>query len=154
MKERTLVIIKPDAINRSLIGEIIHRFEAKGLKIVGMKLVHLSEKELEIHYAHHKGKKFFPGLIRYMRSAPSLLIVLEGNDVVSVVRKMAGPTYGVEAEPGTIRGDFSMSMQNTIIHASDSVEKAEEEIKRFFKPEEIFEYNRVDSNYIYSEEER
>ena len=154
MKERTLVIIKPDAINRAIVGEIIHRFEAKGLKIVGMKLSHISEKDLELHYAHHKGKKFFPGLIKYMRSAPSLLLVLEGKSVVNVVRKLAGPTYGVEAEAGTIRGDFSMSMQNTIIHASDSVAKVEEEINRFFKPNELFDYNRIDFDYIYSEEER
>ncbi len=154
MRERAFIIIKPDAMNRSVAGEIISRFEKKGLKIVGMKMKHLSEKELELHYAHHKNKPFFPGLVKYMRSAPSLLMVIEGKRAVDVVRSLAGPTYGVEAPPGTIRGDFSLSMQNTIIHASDTVDNAKEEVKRFFKEEELFDWARIDTDYIYAEDER
>lgn len=152
--ERTLIIIKPDAINRGLIGEVIHRFERKGLKIVGMKMAHLSEKILEEHYSHLVSKPFFPSIKRFMRSAPSVLMVLEGRKVVDVVRKMAGVTEGTEALPGTIRGDFSLSLQNTIIHASDSAETAKKEVKRFFTDSEIFEYTKVDSEMIYSDSEK
>lgn len=152
--EKTLIIIKPDAINRSLVGEVMHRFERKGYKIVGMKMAKLKDKELEEHYAHLKDKPFFGELIKYMQKTPTLLMVLEGSNVVDVCRKMAGPTYGVEALPGTIRGDFSLSKQNTIIHASENKKLAEQEIKRFFKPEEIFEYDKIDFEMIYSEEER
>jgi nucleoside-diphosphate kinase len=152
--ERTLIIIKPDAINRGLIGEVIHRFERKGLKIVGMKMVHLSEKILEEHYSHLVSKPFFLSIKKFMRSAPSVLMVLEGRKVVDVVRKMAGVTEGTEALPGTIRGDFSLSLQNTIIHASDSVETAKKEIKRFFADSELFEYTKVDSEMIYSDSEK
>ena len=154
MTERTLVIIKPDGVNRTIIGEVIHRFERKGLKMVGLKMELLSEKILEEHYAHHKDKPFFPKLVEFMRNTPSVLMVIEGAKVVDIVRTMAGPTYGVDAPPGTIRGDYSVSMQNTIIHASDSAEKAEEEIKRFFKDKELHDYERVDTEFIYAEEER
>jgi nucleoside-diphosphate kinase len=152
--ERTLIIIKPDAINRGLIGEVVHRFERKGLKIVGMKMVHLSEKILEEHYSHLASKPFFSSIKKFMRSAPSILMVLEGRKVVDVVRKMAGVTEGTEALPGTIRGDFSLSLQNTIIHASDSVETAKKEIKRFFADSELFEYEKIDSEMIYSDTEK
>ena len=154
MKEKTLIIIKPDAINRTLVGEIIHRFERKGFKIVGMKMQHLSEKVLGEHYSHLRNNPFFPKIVRFMRSAPSLLIVLEGAHVVEVIRKMAGPTYGVEAPPGTIRGDYSLSMQNTIIHASENTDIAKKEIERFFDESELFEYDRVDLAMVYSEDER
>lgn len=154
MMEKTLVIIKPDAIHRSLIGEIMHRFENKGLKIAAMKMTILKDKQLEEHYSHLKARPFFKKLVAYMKSIPTLLIILEGNDAVEVVRKMAGPTYGVEALPGTIRGDYSLSRQNTIIHASDSKKTAEKEIKRFFKASEIFSYNKIDYEMIYAEDER
>jgi nucleoside-diphosphate kinase len=153
MTEQTLIIIKPDALNRTVVGEIIHRFERKGLKIVGMKMTHLTEDVLEEHYSHLKDKPFYPILMKFMQAAPSLLMILEGNNVVEVVRKMAGPTHGAEAEAGTIRGDYSLSNQNNVVHASDSVENAEKEIKRFFKPEEIFDYKRIDTEMIYSEQE-
>ncbi len=152
--QRTLVILKPDAINRGLVGEIIQRFEHKGLKIVGMKMVHLKDEDLEEHYAHHRGKPFFKNLVEFMKRSPTLLVVLEGNQAVEVVRKMAGPTRGYEAPPGTIRGDFSMSQQHNIIHAADSVETAEKEIARFFKPSEIFPYQRIDWEMVYAVDER
>lgn len=154
MKERTLIIIKPDAVNRTIVGEIIHKFEAKGLKIAGMKMVHLDEKILGEHYAHHRGKPFYNSLIRFMMHCPSLLMILEGNNVVEVARKMAGETHGAKALPGTIRGDYSLSGQCNVVHASDSIETAKKEIKRFFKDDEVFDYSRVDTEVIYSEEER
>lgn len=152
--EKTLVILKPDAINRAIIGEVIHRFERKGLKVVGLKLVHLDDRMLEEHYAHHKGKPFFESYKQFMKSAPSTLVVLEGNNAVEVVRLMAGPTYGHEAPPGTIRGDYSLSAAQNIVHASDSVETAQQEIKRLFKPSELFDWQRVDLEFLYSEDER
>lgn len=152
--EHTLVMLKPDAINRAIVGELIHRFERKGLKIVGLKFIHLDDKTLDVHYAHHKGKAFFEELKRFMKSAPSAVVVLEGKNAVEVVRIMAGQTYGYEATPGTIRGDYSLSGAANIIHASDSAESADIEIKRFFKPAELFDWNRVDIDYLYTSDER
>lgn len=152
--QRTLIIIKPDAINRGLAGEILSRFEQKGLKIVGMKMKHLQDAELEEHYAHHKDKPFFPALRDFMKHSPSLILCLEGNGVVDAVRLICGPTHGLEAAPGTIRGDYSMSIQQNIVHASENEEVAEAEIKRFFKPEELFDYPRIDMEMVYSVEER
>lgn len=154
MKERTLIIIKPDAVNRTIVGEIIKRFEQKGLKIAGMKMSHLDEKTLGEHYSHHAGKPFYKGLVKFMMTCPSLLIVLEGNNSVEVVRRMAGETHGAKAMPGTIRGDYSLSNQCNAVHASDSVETANKEIKRFFRDNELFEYSRVDTEMIYAVDER
>jgi len=152
--ERTLVIIKPDAVNRALAGEIIRRFERKGLEIVGMKMAHLRDKELEEHYTHHKDKPFFKSLVDFMKHSPSILMVVEGVRAIEAVRFLAGATYGLEADPGTIRGDFAMSQSNNIVHASDSPENAEIEIKRFFTPSEIFSYKRVDWQEVYNQEEQ
>jgi len=152
--ERTFVIIKPDAVNRGIAGEVIKRFEDKGLKVVACKMKHLEDKELEEHYAHHKEKPFFRDLVDFMKHSPSILMVLEGVRATDAVRQLAGSTYGVEATAGTIRGDFSMSRSNTIIHASDSVENAEIEIKRFFAENEIFEWDKMDWVEVYSTEER
>lgn len=152
--EKTLVILKPDAVNRSLCGEIIKRFEQKGLKIVALKMKHLKDEELAEHYAHHVGKPFYQDLADFMKHSPSIFMVLEGVKVVEVVRTMAGPTYGVEAPAGTIRGDFSMSQSNTIVHASDSPENAEVEIKRFFDAAEILQWDKVDLAEVYNDEER
>ncbi|HLC66630.1 MAG TPA: nucleoside-diphosphate kinase [Candidatus Nanoarchaeia archaeon] len=154
MTEKTLVIIKPDALTRGIVGEIIHRFERKGLKIIGLKLSHLSEAQLQEHYAHHKGKPFFNALIDFMRSAPSVLVALEGLNCVDIVRRMAGETSGHRASPGTIRGDYSLSNQNNIVHASDSPEAAEAELKRFFKDGELYHYNRIDVDMLYAKDER
>lgn len=152
--EQTLVIVKPDAVNRGLVGEILSRFERKGLKIVACKMKYLKDEELEEHYAHHKGKPFFKDLVDFMKHGPSILMILEGVRAVDAVRQLAGSTYGIEANPGTLRGDFSMSRSNTIIHASDSTENAEIEIKRFFSSKEIFEWEKIDFTEVYSIEER
>lgn len=152
--EKTLVIIKPDAVNRSIVGEIVSRFEKKGLKIVAMKLQKLHEQKLEEHYGKHKGKGFFKDLIKYMASIPSVLVVLEGQEAVDVVRQMVGHTVGRKADPGTIRGDLSMSVQLNIIHASDSIEEAVKEIARFFSKEELHHYTKLDFDWIYSSDEK
>jgi nucleoside-diphosphate kinase len=152
--EQTLVILKPDAVNRGLVGEILTRFEHKGMQIVAMKMEHLKEEKLREHYSHHMGKPFAAGLIKFMSSIPSVLIVIEGKDAVSVVRKLCGVTAAREAEPGTIRGDLSMSVQLNIIHASDSVETAKKEIARFFSPHELMKYEKMDSAWIYSSDEK
>jgi len=152
--ERTLIIIKPDALQRNLLGEIIQRFERKGLKIIGLKMTRLDDVLLSEHYAHHKDKPFFEGIKKYMKSAPVIMMVLEGLEVVKAVRLITGITKGREADAGTIRGDFAMSSQCNMIHASDSVENAEKEIYRFFNEDELFDYKRLDFDFIYGEEER
>lgn len=151
--ERTLVLLKPDALQRNLLGQIIVRFENKGLKIVGLKMMKLNDALLSEHYANKKDKPFFKDLINYMGSAPVIAIVLEGLEAVNTVRILCGPTSGRKADVGSIRGDFSMSSQYNIIHASDSPETALDEIQRFFKREEILEYQKMDSKVIYAREE-
>ncbi|MEW5907783.1 MAG: nucleoside-diphosphate kinase [Patescibacteria group bacterium] len=153
-EEKTLIIIKPDALQRSLLGEIIHRFERKGLKIMGMKMIRLGDALLDEHYCHHKGKPFFESLKNFMKSAPVIVMVLSGLNAVNAVRLIVGPTKGYEADAGSIRGDFSISGQANIVHASDSRKTAEAEIERFFKKEELFEYKKADFEFIYGEEER
>ncbi len=148
MKQRTLVLLKPDAVNRRLMGEIISRFEKKGLKIVAMKMLWLSRERAEMHYEVHKGKPFYESLIDYITSGPIVAMVLEGDRAIEVVRKMMGKTNGIEAEPGTIRGDFAMSIQNNLVHGSDSEESAKREIPIFFEPEEILDYRLVDEVWI------
>ncbi len=140
--ERTLVLVKPDAVIRGLIGEVVSRFEKKGLKIIGMKMMSLDEKTLDEHYSHLRDKPFFQGIKEFMMSAPVVAMVLEGEGAVDEVRRIAGATRPWEAEPGTLRGDFALGLPANIIHASDSPETAEEEIRRFFKPEEIFQWSR------------
>ncbi len=152
--ERTLVIIKPDAMQRNLLGEIVTRFEKKGLKIVGLKMIQLQDILLDDHYAHHKDKPFFAGLKNYMTSSPVTVIALEGIEVVDAVRLLVGPTKSRIADAGSIRGDYSMSGQTNIIHSSDSLENAEAEIKRFFAADEIFEYKKIDFEVLYGDEER
>jgi len=152
--EKTLVIIKPDAMQRNLFGEIITRFEKKGLRIVGLKMIELEDILLDEHYSHHKDKPFFGGLKNYMKSSPVMVMVLEGIEVISAVRLLVGPTKGRSADAGSIRGDFSMSGSTNLVHASDSVEAAESEIKRFFKDDELFSYRKVDFEFLYGEDER
>lgn len=152
--ERTVVLLKPDALQRNLIGEILHRFERKGLKIVGLKMMKLGDAILDEHYEHHKDKPFFPKLKNFMMQAPVVAIALEGIEAVRVVRSLCGETSGRKAAPGTIRGDFSISQQANIVHASDTPENAEREIKRFFSPEEIFDYTHGNVPFVYGEEER
>jgi nucleoside-diphosphate kinase len=138
--ERTLIILKPDCVKRSLCGVVLSRFEKAGFKIAAMKMVLLSHSILEEHYAHLKEKPFFPSVLAFMSSTPVIIAILEKENAVEDVRKMCGATDPKKAEQGTIRADLATSTQDNIIHASDSRESAEKEIKRFFKPEEIQPY--------------
>lgn len=138
--ERTLVFLKPDAVQRGLVGEIISRFEKRGFQILGMKMLQLSEQFVRDHYAAHEGKEFYEPLISYVIGHPIVAMVLEGKNAVSVVREMMGKTFGSESAPGTIRGDYALSDRYNLIHGSDSVEAAGEEIQRFFEPEELIEH--------------
>lgn len=151
--ERTLVLIKPDAIQRGLIGEIFKRFEQKGLKVVGVKMMTLDEAVLREHYAHLVEKPFFPGISQFMQKSPVIAICLEGLEVIAAVRKITGITKAREAEAGSIRGDFAMSLTCNVIHASDSVETAMKEVPRFFKDDEIFTYLKSEYENVYLEEE-
>ncbi len=154
VKEKTLVLIKPDAIQRGLVGEIIKRFERKGLKIVGMKMMSLDEAVLREHYAHIADKPFFPGVSSFMQSSPVIAMCVEGLEVVNAVRLITGITKAREAECGSIRGDFAMSVACNVIHASDSTEAAQAEVKRFFKTDEIFEYDKGEYIHVYARDER
>ncbi len=151
--EQTLIIFKPSAIHRALIGEIISRFQRKGLIITGLKMMKLGEDILREHYAHLVNRPFFPLILESMTATPVIVMILKGRDAVKVVRDMTGATVGRNAMPGTIRGDFSMSSQENIIHASDSIENAEIEIKRFFNKEEIFDYTPSDIRFFYAPDE-
>lgn len=152
--ERTLILIKPDAIQRSLVGEIISRFERKGLKLIGMKMMSLDEAILREHYAHIADKSFYPGVEQFMMSSPVIAMCLEGLEVVQAVRILCGITKARAAEAGSIRGDLAMSLSCNVIHASDTVENAEQEVKRFFKADELFGYNKTEYEHVYNEEER
>lgn len=152
--ERSLIIIKPDAIQRRLFGEIVKRLENKGLKIIGTKMMTLKDALIEEHYAHIKDKPFFPGIRDFMKATPVVVLAVEGINAVSAVRLLVGPTKAWEANAGTIRGDFSLSTQSNLVHASDSIEAGETEIKRFFNPEELFMYDRVDTDFVYAEHKK
>ena len=151
--EITLVILKPSAIQRGIMGEIISRFERKGIQIVGMKMVELTDEILNEHYSHLAGKSFFGRVKAGMQTSPVVVMALKGLDVINVVRKLAGVTNGREAEPGTIRGDYSMSVQENIVHASDSQETAQAELKRFFSEKEIFNYSHYLIPFLYANDE-
>ncbi|MEM0493053.1 MAG: nucleoside-diphosphate kinase [Candidatus Thermoplasmatota archaeon] len=147
-KERTFVMIKPDAVQRGLVGEIIHRFEQKGLKIVALKLLSVDRKLAEKHYAVHKGKPFFEPTVRYITSSPVVAMVLEGVNAIEMVRSMMGKTDPQQASPGTIRGDYGQFIGRNIIHGSDGKETAEYEINLWFKPGEISQYTRIDESWL------
>lgn len=152
--EQTLILAKPDALQRGLIGDIIGRFEHKGLKLVGIKMLEVGDEMLEEHYNHHKDKPFFDGLKKFMKSSPMVAMVWEGVEAIETVRLMVGETNSRRAQPGSIRGDFSMSgAANNIVHASDGVETANQEIKRFFSSDEIFSYDKSEYLHVYSDEE-
>lgn len=151
-EEKTLIIFKPDAIQRGLVGDVITRFERKGLKIIGMKMVQLEDVLLEAHYSHIKDKPFFEGIKNFMKASPVVVMVLSGIEAVAATRLIVGPTKAYEAAAGTIRGDFSLSMQSNIVHASDSVENGTLEVARFFKESELFAYKRNDFDFINAEE--
>lgn len=152
--EKSLIIIKPDAVQRNLIGEIVTRIERKGLKIIGMKMISIEDATLEEHYAHIKDKPFFPGIRDFMKSCPVVVMAVDGINTVSALRLLVGPTKAWEGTAGTIRGDFSLSTQSNIVHASDSVENGEIEVKRFFKNDEIFSYQKIDTDFIYAEHKK
>lgn len=154
MTQRSLIIVKPDALQRNLLGEIIHRFERKGLKIVGLKMMAIDDMKIVEHYSHHADKPFFADLKRFMQSSPVVMIVLEGYEAIDAIRLIVGPTKGRAADAGSIRGDFAMSVQYNIIHASDSVESAKGEIARFFNEGELFNYSKIDYEWIYGSDER
>ncbi|MCR4736087.1 MAG: nucleoside-diphosphate kinase [Treponema sp.] len=138
---RCFAMLKPGVVNRRLVGEILERLEKKGLKIIGLKMVHPTKELAETHYAEHKGKPFFDGLVDYLVSGPVIAMVLQAEDCVVLTRKLVGKTKPVDAEPGTIRGDYCSHTSRNIIHASDSDESAEREIKLWFKEEEIFDWH-------------
>lgn len=152
--ERTLVLIKPDAIQRDLAGEIIRIFERKGLKLVGIKMMALDDALLDVHYSHLAGRDFFGEIKTFMRSTPVIACCWEGVDCVNTVRTLCGITKAREAAPGTIRGDLAMSVQANLVHASDSLETASVEIERFFSPGELFDYEDVLNPFIYSSREK
>ena len=147
-KERTFVMIKPDAVQRGLVGEIIRRFEQKGTKIVAMKLVSVSRELAEKHYEIHKGKPFFEPTVKYIMSAPVVAMVLEGNDIIEMGRTMIGKTGPMKAEMGTIRGDLCQFIGRNLVHGSDGSDTAEFEISLWFKPEEISKYTKIDEKWL------
>ena len=137
--ERSLVILKPDAVQRGLVGPIIGRLEARGLKIVGMKLIQMDEGLARRHYAVHEGKPFFPGLIEYITSGPVVVLAITGDNVIKLIRTMVGATRPIEAAPGTIRGDYAVAVGRNLIHASDSPENGETEVSTFFRADELLQ---------------
>ncbi len=151
-EERSLIIIKPDAIQRSLVGEIVTRFERKGLKIIGMKMMYLKDALVEEHYAHVADKPFFPRIKKFMTSSPVIVMAVAGLRAVDSIRLIVGVTKSYEADAGTIRGDYALSMQSNVVHASDSKENGTIEIKRFFDDSEIVDYDKVDTQFIFSDD--
>ena len=153
-EEKTLIILKPDAVHRGLMGEVLGRFERKGLKIIGLKMIALEDALIDAHYAHIKDKPFFGGIKDFMKKAPVVVMVLSGIDAVAATRMIVGPTKGHEAAAGTIRGDLSLSTQSNLVHASDSAESAVAEVARFFKDDELHDYERNDFYYIHADAAR
>ena len=146
--EQTFIMIKSDGVQRRLIGEIVRRFELKGLKIAALKLISMSDKQAKELYSIHKGKPFYDGLVKFITSSPVVVMVVEGDGAIAVVRKLLGATFGYEAEPGTVRGDFGMSRGMNLVHGSDSLESAKREIPIFFRSDEILSYTLCDSKWV------
>jgi nucleoside-diphosphate kinase len=151
--ERTLVLIKPDGVQRLLTGRILARYEDRGLKIVGLKLIHVSRELAEQHYAVHRQKPFFTGLVDFITSAPLVAAVLEGPNAIAVVRAMNGATRPHEAEPGSIRGDFALETAQNLVHASDGAETAETEVALWFRPKELLDYDREIDRWVLAPED-
>ena len=147
--ERTLVLIKPDAVHRRLVGWILARFELKGLQIVALRMVQISEELARRHYAPHEGKPFYEPLIRFVTSGPTVALVLEGKRAIEVVRRLMGRTFGPDAEPGTIRGDFAISNRFNLVHGSDSPESAAAEMALFFEPSDLIDWAPEDIQMVY-----
>jgi nucleoside-diphosphate kinase len=146
--QRTLILLKPDAVQRRLIGTLIQRFEQKGLQLIGMKLVKPSRALAEQHYAVHKGKPFYDSLLNFLTAGPTVALAWEGREAVAVARTLMGATDGTKAPPATIRGDFALSVQNNLVHGSDSPENARAEIALWFKPEELVECAMSDAPWV------
>src|SRR4051794_26316246 len=147
--EKTLIILKPDAVQRGLVGEILTRFEKKGLQLAGMKLMRIPATLAEQHYAPHKGKPFYEGLVRFMTSSPVIVMALQGKVAIEIARKMMGATFGFKAEPGTIRGDYGVSSSFNLIHGSDSPESAKTELALWFKADELLAYDLANRVWTY-----
>ncbi len=147
--ERTLIIVKPEGVQRGLIGNILSRFEQRGLKLVALKLIHITEALAEEHYGVHKGKAFYPGLVKHITSGPVVVGVVEGPKAISIVRTTMGATNAAEAAPGTIRGDYALEIGFNIIHGSDGPETAAKEISLFFKPAELVSYTLATEQWVY-----
>ncbi len=152
--ETTLIILKPDAVQRGLMGKIITRFENKGLAIVAAKLTQISPDLAAKHYQEHQAKPFYDSLVGFMTRSPVLLLAVRGNDAVATCRKMMGATFGPKADPGTIRGDFGASNSFNLVHGSDSPQSAQRELELFFGPGEILDYDRATDAWVYDESER
>ncbi len=150
--ERTLVLVKPDGVQRGLVGTIIGKFEATGMKIVGMKLMHVSDTLAQRHYAEHEGKPFYAGLVDYITSAPVVALCLEGPDAIAITRKLMGPTNPSEAPPGTIRGDFGVEISRNLVHGSANEGDASREVGLFLSDEELIDYSRSNDVWIASDE--
>ena len=146
--QQTLILLKPDCIQRRLIASVIERFERKGLRLAGMKLVRASNELAQSHYAVHKGKPFYDSLVSFITGGPTLAMVWEGREAVAVGRSLIGATDGAKAAAGTIRGDFGLSVQNNLVHGSDSPENAAAEVKLWFQPDELIAYTSVDGSWI------
>src|SRR5438270_6014944 len=147
--ERTLIIFKPDAVQRGLSGEILSRFERKGLQVVGMKFMQIPKSLAGTHYEQHKGKPFYEGLVKFMTSSPVVVLALKGKDAINIARKMMGKTFGSQAEPGTIRGDYGVSNSYNLIHGSDSPESAQRELGLFFKGDELLDWTPAVQTWVY-----
>ncbi|HRJ49120.1 MAG: nucleoside-diphosphate kinase [Phycisphaeraceae bacterium] len=147
--ETTLIILKPDAVQRGLCGRVISRFEDKGLQVVGMKLMRISDQLAATHYEAHKSKPFYPGLVRFMTSSPVVVMAVRGIGAITIARNLMGATFGSKAAPGTIRGDFGVSNSFNLIHGSDSPEAAERELKLFFAPGEVLDWTRAGDAWVY-----
>ena len=148
-RERTFVLLKPDAVQRGLVGAVVRRFERRGLKLVGLKLTRVTKELAETYYAEHRGKAFFAPLVAYVTSAPVVAMAWEGEGAVAAVRKMMGKTNSAEADPGTIRGDFALTIGRNVIHGSDGSASAAREIGLFFTPQELHDYARIDEAWLY-----
>jgi nucleoside-diphosphate kinase len=154
LMERTLVLLKPDCVERRLMGRVISRFEEKGLNIIGAKMLRVSPALAKQHYAEHVAKPFYPGLEKFITASPILALVVEGLEVIRVIREMLGATSGLKAAPGTIRGDYSSSRQMNLVHASDGPDAAQREINLYFKPEEILPYQPTLTGWLKAEDEK
>lgn len=147
--ERTFLMVKPDGVQRNLIGEIVSRFEKKGFQLVGAKLMQIPKEVAEKHYGEHKDKPFYDELVSFITSGPVFAMVWQGENVIATARQMMGTTNPKDAQPGTIRGDFGVTVGKNVIHGSDSLESAEREIALFFKEEELIDYKKLIDNWIY-----